>query len=785
MVIDRTIVDSWLPNQLVRRTHLLLEAEVGEGPVVYWMHRALRVEENPALEVAVAASLALGKPLALVAELSTQRDPFASARHWTFELEGLVALKQQIERNGGHLSVIIENDHEAGSKYKRILGAAGLLVVEELPVASERAFRDLLVKEATVPILAVDASCTIPMQLSQKTIRRAFVFRERYKDEIDSVIWAAEPDSIDLESLEWSKLSLGVEDLNLSDIENLVAAAPVDHDVGPIGQLRGGRVAGVKRWKSFVEGHGLKRYAKRRNDALLDDGVSRMSAYLHYGFVSAFELARWARTSDKYIDELIVWRELAWHYCHRVPEHDQVECLPDWAQRSLRENLAASQDAPGFHALWNGETEDTFWNACQRSLRVTGELHNNVRMTWGKALVSWASSPEQALHWLTELNHRLALDGNDPASYGGLLWCLGEFDRPFKPGKPGWGEVRDRSTDVHAKRCPPMGLDELTAHRNTYHGQRVGIIGAGVAGLSAAATLRAHGVDVTVWDKGYNPGGRVARRPTDDGGAIEHGTYRFRIDGADLQAQRFREACKAWCEGGLLREEQDRSNAFSGGGNLQGWLRAIGGNLQICQKSHVSKLESEGKRVRVYGVDESFGDFDAVLSTVPGPQMTALVEGPLVAELRPLDEIAYSPSIVFAAAWPRGTQPSVAQLQDWVGGGHVVEQQGPLGLSTWAIEASTHWSTEKLENSKDELAEWFRAQAKEAGYDAPTILWAHRWKYARVTRPLGKAFWAARDLPLFWAGDGALGSGIEGAWLSGQRAATAVLARLRITTAEG
>ena len=78
-------------------------------------------------------------------------------------------------------------------------------------------------------------------------------------------------------------------------------------------------------------------------------------------------------------------------------------------------------------------------------------------MTWGKALVEWAASPEQALTWLTELNHRLALDGNDPASYGGLLWCLGEFDRPFKPAKPVWGEVRDRSTEfmpnvVHPRR---------------------------------------------------------------------------------------------------------------------------------------------------------------------------------------------------------------------------------------------------------------------------------------------------------------------------------------------
>ena len=126
-------------------------------------------------------------------------------------------------------------------------------------------------------------------------------------------------------------------------------------------------------------------------------------------------------------------------------------------------------------------------------------------MTWGKALVEWAASPEQALTWLTELNHRLALDGNDPA-YGGLLFFIGEFDRPFKPAKPIWGEVRDRSTEIHAQRCPPEALSAWVESRNGYHGLRVGIVGAGVTALAAALSLRAHGVQVTLWDKGYNPG---------------------------------------------------------------------------------------------------------------------------------------------------------------------------------------------------------------------------------------------------------------------------------------
>ena len=61
------------------------------------------------------------------------------------------------------------------------------------------------------------------------------------------------------------------------------------------------------------------------------------------------------------------------------------------------------------------------------------KLHNNLRMTWGKQLVQWAPTPQQAHRWAIDLNHRYALDdGRDPSSYGGLLWCFGQFDRTLK-----------------------------------------------------------------------------------------------------------------------------------------------------------------------------------------------------------------------------------------------------------------------------------------------------------------------------------------------------------------
>ena len=55
-------------------------------------------------------------------------------------------------------------------------------------------------------------------------------------------------------------------------------------------------------------------------------------------------------------------------------------------------------------------------DAAQRSLLLHGELHNNVRMTWGKAFLNWTADADTAWEKMVDLNHRYALDGRDPAS---------------------------------------------------------------------------------------------------------------------------------------------------------------------------------------------------------------------------------------------------------------------------------------------------------------------------------------------------------------------------------
>ena len=80
----------------------------------------------------------------------------------------------------------------------------------------------------------------------------------------------------------------------------------------------------------------------------------------------------------------------------------------------------------------------------QYSLVRNGELHNNLRMGWGKALLEWSESPQEALERLVYLNDKYALDGQAPPSYGGLMWCLGLFDSPKGGDRPITGSLRTR-----------------------------------------------------------------------------------------------------------------------------------------------------------------------------------------------------------------------------------------------------------------------------------------------------------------------------------------------------
>jgi deoxyribodipyrimidine photo-lyase len=224
---------------------------------------------------------------------------------------------------------------------------------------------------------------------------------------------------------------------NDAEIPGLVASCDIDHSVKPSAVYQGGRKAGLARLKKFIDSI-LDGYAKTRSKPEVD-GSSRLSAYLHFGFVSPLEIGLAVRNSEAdteskeaYLEELIVRRELSYNMTRFNPNYDSLDALHEWVQKTMDEHRSDErQFLYSEEQLEKGETHDELWNAIQRELVETGEIHNYVRMLWGKNVIAWTRNYEEAFRILVHLNNKYALDGRNPNSYAGILWCFGKHDRPW------------------------------------------------------------------------------------------------------------------------------------------------------------------------------------------------------------------------------------------------------------------------------------------------------------------------------------------------------------------
>jgi deoxyribodipyrimidine photo-lyase len=249
------------------------------------------------------------------------------------------------------------------------------------------------------------------------------------------------PRTIVTPQLDVQKPSLDVECpetvVSNDNIPDLVSQCDIDHTVKPSNRYHGGTAAGRKRLTHFVRAI-LPYYDKTRNDPSID-GVSRLSPYLHFGFLSiqeivaAVEKAKAPKAAkDAFLEEVIVRRELSFNLTRHNPNYDSLKSLPDWALQTMRDHADDLRpellDAEKIEAA---ETYDELWNAAQRELLYTGHIHNYVRMLWGKRVIEWQRSYEMSFELLVHLNNKYALDGRDPNSYAGILWCFAKHDRPW------------------------------------------------------------------------------------------------------------------------------------------------------------------------------------------------------------------------------------------------------------------------------------------------------------------------------------------------------------------
>ena len=451
--------------------------------VLYWMIAQRRTRWNFALDRAVHWARALGKPL-LVFEPLRADYPWASDRLHRFVLDGMADSAARLAAAGVSYFPYVEPSPGAGRGLLTCLASsASVVVTDDYPAFLAPRLVAGARKQLRVRFEQVDGNGLLPVRIATATFASAYAFRRFLQRTLPKHI-GERPSSSPLAGMPRAPAVVAPDvlarwapaDARLLTSTSAVAGLPIDHTV-PATDRRGGQTAADAALAAFLSAS-LPSYAQRHSDVAADV-TSGLSPYLHFGHLSphavvhaVLEREGWlgdltrrpngardgwwgvSAPAEAFLDQIVTWRELGFNMSVTRPlDYDQYVSLPAWARATLGAHASDAREHVYTRAQFEAAaTHDPLWNAAQRQLLQEGRVHTYLRMLWGKKILEWTGSPEEALAVMIELNNRYALDGRDPNSYSGIFWTMGRYDRPWAPERPVFGTVRYMSSANTARK---------------------------------------------------------------------------------------------------------------------------------------------------------------------------------------------------------------------------------------------------------------------------------------------------------------------------------------------
>ncbi|MDR9447076.1 MAG: hypothetical protein RI519_05000 [Balneolaceae bacterium] len=485
---------SWIPYHHAR-VRSLNDAPVNEAGdyILVWMQSAHRFAYHHGLEYAVAWANELQKPVVVYESMHCD-DPWACDRFHALELDFMeehltyATSHKKAKQGAWHYWPHLEEQAGTAEKgFETLAEHAAIIITDDFPVGPTRDRNAKWSKQVTAPYVLVDANGLIPLGQTTKDPYSAYIFRKIVQKSFhDAMEVIPSEDPLAALHIPGSDVQSAIP-VSLASIaphggeifakrESWMAGLPIRHDVAPV-ETRGSREAALQRMHGFMQ-FDLLEYDDKRNHPD-EHKTSRLSPWLHYGVLSAHEVVEaalakmpsgWSMDEltyvggksegffngdpniESFLNEVVTWREVGYHYCHHRPDYADYESLPNWAMTTIDEHHSdARPQLYTFEQLESGQTHDTVWNAAQIQLRQEGMIHNYLRMLWGKKVIEWAPDMETALTWLIELNNQWAIDGRNPNSYSGIFWCFGRFDRAWQEREI-FGKLRYMSSDNTRKK---------------------------------------------------------------------------------------------------------------------------------------------------------------------------------------------------------------------------------------------------------------------------------------------------------------------------------------------
>lgn len=424
--------------------------------VLYWMQQSQRAEYNHALKYAIQQANTLGKSV-LVGFGLMDDYPEANLRHLTFMLEGLQETQATLATQG--IKMVIQR--ESPVDVALALGKdAALIVCDRGYLRHQKAWRTHVALSADCPVVQVESDVVVPIALvSDKAEYAARTIRPKIHRHLDNCLVPFWPSKVKKKSL-----GLKIHSLDLKNIGTLLNRLSLDRQVAPVTRFfKGGPSQAMARFEDFIQNK-FHRYVENRNQPQTDD-ISHMSPYLHFGQISPLYLAlrvkadgeRLVDAQEAYLEELIVRRELAMNFSHYNPKYDSFACLPQWVQKTLQEHRKDPRQSVYTRSqLENAATHDAYWNAAMKEMKITGFMHNYMRMYWGKKILEWSRTPEHAFRTTLAINNKYFIDGRDPNSYAGVAWIFGMHDRAWFE-RPIFGKVRYMAASGLERKCDIQG----------------------------------------------------------------------------------------------------------------------------------------------------------------------------------------------------------------------------------------------------------------------------------------------------------------------------------------
>jgi len=420
------------------RIHSRNNNALGKGDcIIYWMQQAQRVGYNHALVYAI--KTANDKNLKLFVYFGIIPDyPHASIRQYQFMLEGLAETADELKRrNIGFILDFADPVTGILSLQKR----CSLVVCDRGYTRIQRQWRRELSEKLSIPLVEIETDVIVPVETAlQKQSWSAAVLRPKIQNALPAFLRPLRLPTLNRDSLDCPGIAS-----QLQNMPGLLSALACDKNIPVVPNLTGGYKHANAALHHFVR-EKLLHYDTHSSDPT-QDIVSHLSPYLHFGQISSLEIALLVKKhpgagSDSFLEELIVRRELAMNFCHYCENYDQYDSIPPWAQKTLHDH--EKDERPVLYSLKELErakTHDPYWNAAQKQMVYTGYMHGYMRMYWGKKIIEWSPSPQEAYRHMSYLNHTYFLDGRDPNGYTGIAWCFGVHDRAWKE-RPIFGKVR-------------------------------------------------------------------------------------------------------------------------------------------------------------------------------------------------------------------------------------------------------------------------------------------------------------------------------------------------------